>query len=241
MYNKTILKMKKISVFMVIAAIGLIVASCGNGYNANVKLKSDVDSALYAVGVVNGVSFRDGLQTFPGAEGQGNYDALITGFAAAINDKPLKMTPDEAQIFLQTYVTEAQEKEMRAIKAEGEAFLATNKSKAGVITTESGLQYKAITEGTGAKPTTQSIIIVHYTGKFLNGTVFDSSVERGEPVEFLLSDVIQGWIEVLQLMPVGSKYQVWIPYELAYGEQGNQGIKPYSALEFEIELLGIKE
>ena len=228
---------------MIIVAIGMIVTSCGKGYNTNVNLKSNVDSAFYAVGVSYGSGLREQLKTLPGVEGKENYDAIITGFATAMNDQvsQLKMTPEEAQEYIQTYVMEAQTKEFEAVKAEGEAFLATNKSKAGVITTESGLQYTVITEGAGAKPTTQNIVIVHYIGKFLDGTVFESSVERGEPVEFPLMNVIRGWTEALQLMPVGSKYQVWIPYELAYGEQGNQGIKPYSTLEFEIELLGIKE
>ena len=237
--------MKKISVFMVIATIGMIVVSCRNSYNGNVKLRSDVDSVLYAIGIVNGLSYRDGLETFPGTEGRDNYDVLVAGFEIALNGKKsqLKMNIEEAQIFIQRYLTTAQTKEFEATKAEGETFLASNRSKAGVITTENGLQYKVITEGTGKKPVAESTVIVHYTGKFLDGTVFDSSVERGEAAEFPvgIGRVIEGWDQVLQLMPVGSKYQVWIPYDLAYGEQGWQGIPPYSMLEFEVELLGIKE
>ena len=228
---------------MVIAAISMIVASCGNGYNANVKMNSELDSALYAIGVAQGAGFRDALPTLPGAEGIDNYDVFIAGFIAALNDKAsqLKMTPEEAQNYVQTYVMTAQTREFESVKAEGEAFLASNSGKAGVITTESGLQYKVITEGTGKKPSADNTVVVHYTGKFLDGTVFDSSVERGEPAEFPVTGVIAGWIEVLQLMPVGSKYQVWIPSNLAYGESGNQVIKPNSMLEFEVELLGIKE
>jgi len=228
---------------MVIAAFGMIVASCGKGYNANISLKTDVDSAFYAVGVSYGSGLREQLKTLPGVEGKENYDAIITGFAVAMNDQvsQLKMTPEEAQGFIQSYVMTASTKQFETTKAEGEAFLASNSSKAGVITTENGLQYKVITEGTGKKPTTANTVIVHYTGKFLDGTVFDSSVERGEPAEFPVTGVINGWGQVLQLMPVGSKYQVWIPYDLAYGESGWQGIPPYSMLEFEVELLGIKE
>ena len=235
--------MKKISVFMVIAAIGMIVASCGNGYNANVKLKSEIDSVYYAIGAMWGPGLKSNLETLPGAEGIENVDAFLAAFITVFKDETkIKMTPEEAQAYIQKYVESAQTKEFESKKAEGEAFFASNRSKAGVITTTSGLQYKVITEGTGKKPTVENTVIVHYTGKFLDGTVFDSSVEHGEPAEFSLSgNMITGWPEVLQLMPVGSKYQVWLPYNLAYGEQGWQGIPPYSALEFEIELLGIKE
>ena len=228
---------------MIIAAIGILVTSCGKSNNTNVKLTSDVDSALYAWGVANGSGLRDGLKTLPGAEDKETFDALIAGFATALNGKTseLKMTPEEAQVYFQAYVTEAQAKQFETTKAEGEAFLASNRSGAGVITTESGLQYKVISEGAGKKPSEANVVTVHYTGKFLDGIVFDSSVERGEPVEFPVTGVIRGWTEVLQLMPVGSKYQVWIPSDLAYGEQGNQMIKPNSVLEFEIELLGINE
>jgi FKBP-type peptidyl-prolyl cis-trans isomerase len=242
MYNKTIFKMKKISVFMVIAAIGMIVASCGNGYNANAKLSSDVDSALYAWGVASGAQLRDGLKTLPGAEDKETFDALIAGFATALNGtaSALKMTPEEAQNYFQMYMMTAQTKQFETAKAEGEAFLAANRGKAGVITTESGLQYKVITEGTGKKPALENVVIVHYTGKFLNGTVFESTIGN-EPAEFPAGNVIEGWKEALLLMPVGSKYQVWIPSGLAYGEQGWQGIPPNSMLEFEMELLGINE
>ena len=228
---------------MVIAAIGMLVSSCGTGNNTNAKLSSDVDSALYAWGVANGAGLREGLKTLPGAEDKETFDALIAGFATALNGKTseLKMTPDEAQEYFQTYITEAQTKQMESIKAEGEAFLASNRSGAGVITTESGLQYKVITEGTGKKPTTENVVTVHYTGTLLDGTVFDSSVERGEPAEFPVTGVIRGWTEVLQLMPVGSKYQVWIPSELAYDNAGPQHQLYNRLLTFEVELLGIKE
>jgi len=228
---------------MVIAAIGMIVASCGNSYT-NAKMNSPVDSVLYAIGINNGASLREALQTqLPGAEGREDFNILLAAFVAALNGESsqLKMTEDEAQVYIQKYVAEVQTKEFEATKAEGETFLASNRSNAGVISTESGLQYKVITEGTGNKPVPENAVIVHYTGKLLDGTVFDSSVERGEPATFGVTQVIRGWTEVLQLMPVGSKYQVWIPSELAYGEQGNGLIKPNSLLEFEMELLEIKE
>ena len=237
--------MKRISVFSVIlVAIGMIGTSCGQGISTSASMKTDVDSAYYAIGVANGAQFREGLKTIPGFADHENYDALLAGFAAALKDEvsKLKMTPENAQMFLQTYFETASVREAEKTKAEGVAFLATNKTKQGVITTESGLQYKVITEGTGKKPTLEDNVIVHYTGKTLDGNVFESSVQRGEPVTFPITGVIQGWIEGLQIMPVGSKYTFWIPSELAYGEYGQPPvINPNSVLEFELELLGIQE
>ena len=151
------------------------------------------------------------------------------------------MTPQAAQAYIQTYFTEASARDANKTKEEGEKFLAENKAKKDVITTESGLQYQVVTEGTGAKPTAEDVVKVHYTGTLLDGTKFDSSLDHGgEPAQFPVGGVIKGWTEVLQLMPVGSKYIVWIPSELAYGPQGaGRDIKPNSTLKFEIELLDI--
>jgi len=241
--------MRKINVFvMVMVAVGMIVTSCGKGYNSNVSLKSDVDSVYYAVGVSWGAGLREQMKTLPGVEGKENYDAIIAGFATAMNDEvsKLKITPEEAQAYIQTYIMGAQAKDAEKGKAEGEAFLAANKTKEGVITTELGLQYKVLTEGTGRRPTEEDKVIVHYVGKFLDGSEFDSSKE--EPVTFPITGVIRGWTLGLQIMPVGSKYILWIPSDLAYGEQGIQDpqtggwfIRPNSVLEFEVELLGIEE
>jgi len=236
--------MKKLSGFMVIvAAIGMIVASCGKGYNANIKLKSDVDSAFYAIGVLQGSGLRENFKSLPGLDATDNYDALLTALVTAINDKTsqLKMTPEEAQMYIQTFLANAQVQVAEKAKTDEMAFFAANGSKPGVITTESGLQYKILTTGTGEKPTLESIVVMHYTGKLLDGTVFESSVTRGEPLTMPVGQFIEGWKEVLQLMPVGSKYQVWIPFDMAYGAQGGGMIKPYSTLEFEMELLGIQE
>ena len=235
--------MRKISVFvMVIVAIGMVVTSCGKSVNTNVSLKSDVDSAFYAHGVLQGSAFREGLKTVPGTDGNVNEDAFMAGLVTAMNDdvSKLKMTPDNAQLFLQMYYEIASRKDFEAARAEGEAFLAANKTKEGVITTESGLQYKVITEGTGRRPVETDVVNVHYTGKYLNGEVFESSVERGMPATFGVTQVIGGWVEGLQIMPAGSKYIFWIPSDLAYGEQGNQLIRPNTTLEFELELLSIE-
>jgi FKBP-type peptidyl-prolyl cis-trans isomerase len=236
-------KMKKTSVMATIcvAVMGMTVISCGQQVNTNVGLKTAVDSVSYAIGINYGNGLGTNLKTFPGGQ-PANVDALIAGFVTAIKGDTgsLKMNVNGAQAFIQKYFMEAEAKESEATKAEGEAFLEANKSREGVITTESGLQYKVLTEGTGAKPTTSDTVKVHYTGKLLDDTVFDSSVQRGEPVTFPVTGVIAGWTEVLQIMPVGSKYQVWIPSGLGYGAQGaGQMIKPNSTLEFEVELLEI--
>ncbi|WP_448547217.1 FKBP-type peptidyl-prolyl cis-trans isomerase [Thalassotalea fusca] len=136
-----------------------------------------------------------------------------------------------------------QEAEMAAAKekaAEGEAFLAENAKRDEVTVTESGLQFEILTAGEGDKPTAQSTVRTHYHGTFINGDVFDSSYDRGQPAEFPVGGVIAGWTEALQLMSVGAKWRLYIPYNLAYGERGSQGaIPPYSALVFDVELLDI--
>lgn len=134
----------------------------------------------------------------------------------------------------------AQEQAAAEASAEGEAFLAENAKRAGVIVTDSGLQYEVLVQGSGAKPTYEDTVRTHYHGSFINGDVFDSSVVRGQPAEFPVSGVIAGWTEALQLMPVGAKLKLYVPHHLAYGERGaGASIPPYSTLVFEVELLDI--
>ena len=232
--------MKKISVLVatVIVAMSASFTSCDSHKSAS--LKTAVDSASYAIGINTGANYRTNLKTLPG--GEANIDDLIAGFIQAIkgDSAAMKMTPETAQQYLQTYFVEASAKEAAQNKEAGEKFLAENKTKEGVITTESGLQYKVEKEGTGEKPTAADRVKVHYTGTLLAGTKFDSSVDRGEPAEFGVSQVIRGWTEGLQIMPAGSKYIFWIPSDLAYGERGaGQDIKPNSVLKFEVELLEV--
>ena len=232
--------MKKISVLVatVIVAMSASFTSCDSHKSAS--LKTAVDSASYAIGINTGANYRTNLKTLPG--GEANIDDLIAGFIQAIkgDSAAMKMTPETAQQYLQTYFVEASAKEAAQNKEAGEKFLAENKTKEGVITTESGLQYKVEKEGTGEKPTAADRVKVHYTGTLLDGTKFDSSVDRGEPAEFGVSQVIRGWAEGLQIMPAGSKYIFWIPSDLAYGERGaGQDIKPNSVLKFEVELLEV--
>ncbi len=138
-------------------------------------------------------------------------------------------------------IMQAKQAEMAKLAAEaGEKFLAENAKKDGVIVTESGLQYEIISEGSGDKPSAESVVSTHYHGTLIDGTVFDSSVERGQPAEFPVNRVIAGWTEALQMMPTGSKWRLYIPHDLAYGSQGSGGaIAPYSALIFDVELLDI--
>ena len=152
------------------------------------------------------------------------------------------MNADEATEWLNKTMEAKEAEKNKGLAAEGEAFLAENAKREGVSVTESGLQYEVVTMGEGEKPTAESKVKVHYHGTLIDGTVFDSSVQRGEPIEFPLNGVIKGWTEGLQLMPVGSKFILYIPYQLAYGEQGaGELIGPYEALIFEVELLEIVE
>ena len=218
--------------------MGTALTSCGGGSIPSEKLNKAVESARYALGVSTGASYKETLKTLPGEEI--DVDNVIAGFVQAIKGDSLKMTPEAAQRYLNNYFMEAQTREANENKEAGEKFLAENKTKDGVFTTESGLQYQVITEGTGAKPTATDRVKVHYTGTLLDGTKFDSSLDRGEPTVFGVNQVIKGWTEGLQLMPVGSKYIFWIPSELAYGRQGaGRDIKPNSVLKFEVELLEI--
>lgn len=172
-----------------------------------------------------------------------NLEALKQGIADVMQDKAptIELTELQEAMDVMHERTQAKQKEKAKLLAkEGELFLVENAKKAGVKTTDSGLQYEVLTEGTGEKPNATDKVRVHYVGTLTDGTVFDSSVARGEPAEFPLNAVIRGWTEGLQLMPVGSKYRFTIPYQLAYGEQGaGNAIPPFSTLVFEVELLDI--
>jgi len=180
-------------------------------------------------------------------------DAYLAGIHDAIADTGLIAEQDELaflnqknqQIQMDAMMKQQQASadspEDQENKAAGEAFLAENKGKSGVTTTASGLQYEILKNGNGPKPTAEQKVKVHYHGTLIDGTVFDSSVDRGNPAEFGVTQVIRGWVEALQLMPVGSKWKLYIPQELAYGPSDKGTIKPFSALIFEVELLEIVE
>lgn len=177
---------------------------------------------------------------------QQNLSGLDTAvLAEAISDaftgKQLKFNPEEANAIISKYLQGQSEKMFAKNKEIGEQFLAENAKKEAVKTTASGLQYEVINEGTGEKPSATSSVTVHYHGTLIDGTVFDSSVERGNPATFGVNQVIKGWTEALQLMPKGAKYRLYIPQDLAYGANPHPGgaIEPYMALIFDVELLEI--
>ncbi len=171
----------------------------------------------------------------PAAVAQGLLDAL-NGVEMPYSNEQMQAAFGEVNERMQAKEAE----QSKTLAAAGEAFLAENAKKAGITVTASGLQYEVITQGSGAIPTKTSKVKTHYHGTLIDGTVFDSSVNRGQPIDFPVGGVIAGWTEALQLMPVGSKWRLYIPHNLAYGERGaGASIKPYSALIFDVELLDI--
>ena len=177
-----------------------------------------------------------------------NTDLLMRGLKDGLGGAKSVLTEEQIKETMNTFQKEMMEKQQAAQKeqgeknkAEGEKFLAENKKKDGVVTTASGLQYTVLKEGTGPKPGLTDKVKVHYHGTLIDGRVFDSSVDRGQPIELSVNGVIPGWTEALQLMPVGSKYRLWLPAKLAYGEQGTPGgpIGPNATLVFDVELLEI--
>lgn len=195
---------------------------------------------------MNELSYSLGVSVGLNLKEQGFSLDSVEDFAQALNDvlsgNDLAIPQEKVNAVVNEYFTELQKKRFEEKVAEGNKFLEENKKKDGVVTLESGLQYEVITEGDGAKPLATDMVTVHYTGTLTDGTVFDSSVQRGEPATFPVNGVIPGWVEALQLMPVGSKWKLAIPYNLAYGERGaGQLIGPYSTLVFEVELLSIQD
>ncbi len=198
------------------------------------QLKTLEDSANYAMGL--------SIANFYKQEGVTKVNSSI--ITRAINDvmngKQVLLNDMQANSCMMSYINKQQMMKSKPTIDAGEKFLAENKKKPGVTTTASGLQYEVITQGTGPKPTPDDTVVCNYKGTFLNGEEFDNSYKRGEPAEFPVTHVIRGWTEVLQLMPVGSKYKVYVPYQLGYGGGDYNSIPGGSMLTFEIELLSIK-
>ena len=222
--------------------IAIMLGSCGKSIQSS-KIKTNEDSLSYAFGIVNyNALLTDSLKLNPmivakammdGEKGKpAMSDEVARGYIMMfLNKRETEMMAKQAEVNKETY---------KVYIAENEAFLAKNKEKTGVIVTPSGLQYEVIKMGSGPKPTAENEVRVHYTGTLIDGTEFDSSVKRGAPAEFMVSGVIPGWTEALQLMPVGSKFKVYLPENIAYGATGaGEMIKPFSALIFEVELLEI--
>ncbi len=195
------------------------------------------DLVSYGIGRQMGQQLAD--NPFDGV----SASAVAQGLLDALNGVDMPYSNEQMQAAFGEINTRMQAKEAeqsKTLAAAGEAFLAENAKKAGITVTASGLQYEVITQGSGAIPTKTSKVKTHYHGTLIDGTVFDSSVNRGQPIDFPVGGVIAGWTEALQLMPVGSKWRLYIPHNLAYGERGaGASIKPYSALIFDVELLDI--
>ncbi len=238
-------KMKIKGLIVLSIAMAMILGSCSKSAVKSVKMKSDTDSLAYALGTIyyNGL-MADSLDLNP---------LLIAKAMLDGKDGKAVMTEESARSYIMVFVNarerEKEEKKAEANKilykdyaSENEAFLTKNKERAEISVTGSGLQYEVIKMGTGPKPTADNVVKVHYVGTLIDGTEFDSSIKRGEPARFQLSGVIQGWTEALQLMPVGSKFKIYIPESIGYGaNQAGDQIKPYSTLIFEVELLEIVE
>ncbi len=219
----------------------LMMTGCNNTVKSvNITDKSpELEQVGYSLGYLMGSNNKNDIPDL-------NIEAFEKGIRDGYSgdEKKRALTQEQMEKVLMEYqkkreaeITKEVEAKAKANKEAGEKFLAENEKKEGVQKTASGLQYKVITEGTGAKPKATDTVTVHYEGKLIDGKVFDSSYERGEPVSFRLNEVIKGWTEGVQLMNTGSKYELYIPSDLAYGETGNPNIEPNSVLIFTVELL----
>ena len=242
--------MRVIKFVIAIAIISTAFASCNSNGVTKKSLETSIDTASYALGVDIAIKLKANFDDI-------NQDLFIQGVKSGLDSTNILIDFDQIDPILRDFFQKKQiaqqekqredamkkaEEDFGDVKLEGEKFLEQNKDNENVVTTDSGLQYIVLEEGDGEKPAATSNVKVHYTGTLLDGTVFDSSVERGEPIDFGVNQVIPGWTEGLQLMNVGSKYKFFIPEDLAYGaQQRGEFIKPFSALVFEVELIDINE
>jgi FKBP-type peptidyl-prolyl cis-trans isomerase len=199
-----------------------------------IDLENNDITASYGLGLLIANSIKS-----QGADSV-DIEALKVAIEDVLTSKTTKIDQQTAMLVVQDYMSNAMEKKSKKLLEENAAFLVANKEKEGVITTDSGLQYKVISSGKGKSPKETDEVTVHYTGQLIDGSIFDSSVERDEPATFGVNEVIPGWTEALQLMKEGDKWLIYLPYTLAYGERGAGGqIPPYATLIFEVELLKV--
>ena len=218
---------------LLIVGFAIVLSSCSNDAT-NKTPETEMEKVSYSLGVnvATGVKAQ-GLDTI-------DASAVAKAFKDVFEGNDLDISEEESMEVLQAYFGKLQAAAQEKASEAGATYLAENAAKEGVITTASGLQYEVLTEGDGVKPTTADQVTVHYHGMLTDGTVFDSSVDRGEPAKFGVTQVIKGWTEALQLMSVGDKWKLTIPSNLAYGDKGAGGmIGPNATLVFEVELLGI--
>lgn len=211
--------------------VALFLATSLFSQNSNQKM----DSISYSFGVLIAQNFKNGEQI------DINADMMAKGFSDAMQNKAT-ISPQDANAMFSQYMQQASQRKFQATIDKGAAFLAENGKRPSVKTTASGLQYEVLTDGTGTIPKATDKVTVHYHGTLLNGKVFDSSVQRGQPIDLPVNGVIQGWQEALQIMKTGSKWKLFIPYNLAYGDRGAGGdIGPYETLIFDVELIKINQ
>ena len=216
-------------------AVGALAASCNSGSmtQTTANLKTATDTASYYLGFMYGTGMqRMGLK-------DANMEALVAGMNTAFQGKETEANPQAMEMYLNNYFQQMAMKQAEANLEKGQKFLAENAKKEGVKELVDGIQYKVIKEGNGAKPAETDVVKVHYKGTLIDGTEFDSSIKRGEPAEFPLNRVISGWTKSLKEMPVGSKWEIYIPADQAYGQRGSGPIGPNETLMFEVELLDI--
>lgn len=230
----------------------LFLAACDTAENTSeqmnqstvVELTTQAQKISYLMGVDNGSNIKSMDIEFDAGAFQKGLETALSGGQPSLSEEQIAMVIEqfETDMKAKQATMQAEQQEAMSVQSDGNAseaaaFLVANGMKEGVITTESGLQYRVLTEGTGPQPSAESTVEVHYAGRLLDGTEFDSSVKRGVPTQFGVTQVIAGWTEALQLMPEGSKWELYIPADLAYGPGGSGPIGPNSLLIFEVELL----
>lgn len=227
--------------YALVTVLSVLMLACQGVTQNKTELKTTQDSVSYAIGLTIGKNFK-------GQKVDVTVDAVAMGIKHVLDSSKVLMTDEQAQACMTAFQQRMMAKQAEVGKVageknknDGEAFLAANKNKEGVKTTASGLQYKVIKMGTGPKPKAEQTVTVQYKGMTIDGKEFDSSYKRGEPAVFAVNQVIKGWTEAVQLMPVGSKWELFIPSELAYGERGaGEAIGPNATLIFEVEVLSVK-
>lgn len=240
----------KINKLLILVLVAFTMVSCGQQLKSKKSLDTELDSVSYAIGLNLANQMKLDANEI-------DKNLFVQGYLNGRDSSNLLMKDEDIKRVINTYFRKKQQERVKKMQAEqekkaleqfgdykkeNEQFLVDNKTKEGVKTTENGLQYIVLKEGAGTPPTATQRVKVHYHGTLIDGTVFDSSVKRGEPTEFGVNQVIKGWIEGLQLMKPGSKYKFFIPQELAYGaQQKGKSIKPFSTLIFEVELLEVKK
>jgi FKBP-type peptidyl-prolyl cis-trans isomerase FklB len=215
-------------------SVATLISCNGQKGKSNVSLKTSADSVAYGIGVSIGSNMKkDGLDSL-------NIELLSAGLKASMHGDSTLLNPQQAQGTIQAYLGAKQKAKADAAIGEGKKFLEENKKKPGVIELPDGLQYTVMKEGTGPMPKETDTVVVHYHGTLIDGTVFDSSVDRGEPITYPVNRFVKGWTEALQMMKVGSKWKLFVPPSLGYGEHGSGKIPGNATLIFEMELISIK-